>query len=70
LPKRLIKIYSFHKETVLYPFAGTGTTLVAANLLQRKAVGFEIYQEYSTFIKQRFSEYFDQTELFAISNIE
>ena len=64
LPKRLIKIYSFKNETVLDPFAGTGSTLVAANLLERKAIGYEIFEEYEKFISQRFSTNFDQTELF------
>jgi len=64
LPKRLIKIYSFKNETVLDPFTGTGSTLVAANLLERKAIGYEIFDEYQRFIKDRFSANFDQLKLF------
>ncbi len=64
LPKRLIKIYSFKNETVLDPFAGTGSTLVSANLLDRKAIGYEIYDTYEKFIKQRFSANFDQFKMF------
>lgn len=30
IPRRLIKLFSFHGETVLDPFAGTGTTAIAA----------------------------------------
>ena len=64
LPKRLIKIYSFIGETVLDPFAGTGSTAVASNLLGRKSIGYEIYDEYNKFIKEKFSEAFDQLSIF------
>ena len=33
LPKRLIKMFSFYGETVLDPFAGSGTTALAAKIL-------------------------------------
>ena len=38
LPTRLIKLYSFWGDTVLDPFAGTGTTLLAAQELGRKSM--------------------------------
>ena len=42
LPARLIRAYSFVGETVLDPFAGSGTTLLAARDLGRHGVGYEI----------------------------
>jgi hypothetical protein len=42
LPRRLIKMFSFPDETILDPFAGSGTTLKVANELLRNAVGYEI----------------------------
>jgi modification methylase len=46
LPRRLIELYSWPGETVLDPFTGSGTTLVAARDLGRKGVGYEISERY------------------------
>lgn len=53
LPKRLIKMFSFIGETVLDPFAGSGTTSLAAKNLDRNSVGFEINQEFLPIIKEK-----------------
>jgi len=45
LPYRLIKAYSYVGETVLDPFLGSGTTLLAAADLGRDGVGYEINPE-------------------------
>ena len=41
IPRRLIRMFSVRGDTVLDPFAGTGTTLWEAVALGRSAVGFE-----------------------------
>jgi site-specific DNA-methyltransferase (adenine-specific) len=46
LPKRLIKLYSYPDDLVLDPFAGSGTTLIAARKLGRRSVGVEISPEF------------------------
>lgn len=53
LPKRLIKMFSFVGETVLDPFAGSGTTALAAKNLDRNSVGYEINAEFIPFIKEK-----------------
>lgn len=53
LPRRLIKLYSFYGDVVLDPFAGTGTTLKAAQELGRKSIGFELNPEYISLIKNK-----------------
>ncbi|MCI4349398.1 MAG: site-specific DNA-methyltransferase [Thermoplasmata archaeon] len=45
IPERLIRMFSVTGETVLDPFAGTGTTLWAAARLRRNAIGVEIDPE-------------------------
>jgi len=45
LPYRLIKAFSYVTEIILDPFAGSGTTLLAAADLNRNGVGFEINPE-------------------------
>lgn len=46
LPRRLIRLLSFPGDVVLDPFAGSGTTVLAAAQLQRQAVGFDRSSQY------------------------
>lgn len=53
LPKRLIKMFSFVGETILDPFAGSGTTSFVAKITDRNSVGYEINPEFIPFIKEK-----------------
>lgn len=50
---RLIKMYSYVEETVLDPFAGTGTTNITALQLGRHTIGYEINPQYTHLIVDR-----------------
>lgn len=62
LPKRLIKMFSFVDETVLDPFAGSCTTLLAAKHLGRNSIGYEINKDFEPFIKEKLFD--SQLDLF------
>lgn len=46
LPRRCIKLFSFVGDIILDPFLGSGTTLIASYLNNRKGVGVEIDKKY------------------------
>jgi len=53
LPYRCIKLFSFVDDLVFDPFAGSGTTLIAANNTNRYSLGLEIDSKYCELAKQR-----------------
>jgi len=56
LAERLIKMFSFAGDVVLDPFAGTGTTALAALACGRSSVSVEIEPAYVALARQRLSE--------------
>ena len=63
LPKRCIKLFSYVGDTVLDPFAGSGTTLLAAIMHNRHAIGVEIEPTYCELAKQRIMQYLYSRQL-------
>lgn len=57
LPYRLIKMFSFVGETILDPFAGSGTTALVAKKLNRNSVSYEINPDFISIIKERLRVY-------------
>lgn len=53
LPRRLIKMFSFVGETVLDPFAGSGTTSLAAKNLDRNSIGIEVNADFIPVIQEK-----------------
>ena len=53
IPEFFIKLFTLPGDTVLDPFAGSGTTLFAAYEMDRRAIGCEIMPEYCQAIRKR-----------------
>lgn len=53
LPHRLIQLYSFKNDVILDPFAGSGTTCLAAVRDARHFVGYDTNEEYIKLAKER-----------------
>jgi len=56
LPKNAIKVLTYKDDVVMDPFAGAGTTLCAAKLLDRQFIGFEISPKYCDIVKSRLTQ--------------
>jgi modification methylase len=56
LASRVVRLYSYVGDVVLDPFAGSGTTCVAAKLLGRHYVGFDISAEYCALAEKRIAQ--------------
>lgn len=55
LAERLIRMFSFVGNTVLDPFAGSGSTAIAASRVGRNSVNFEIEPRYLEVVGERLS---------------
>ena len=53
LAYRLVRMFSFFGDTVLDPFCGTGTTMIAAMKCDRNSIGIEIDSEYCRMAAER-----------------
>ncbi|MEN3038616.1 MAG: site-specific DNA-methyltransferase [Candidatus Kryptonium sp.] len=62
IPYRLIKLFSYEGETILDPFAGSGTTCKVAAMLNRNSVGYEIDLELENVIREKME--IDKEKLF------
>ena len=56
LAERCIRLFSFVGETVLDPFAGSGTTLRVAKRLNRNFLGYELMDSYSEIINKKLDD--------------
>ena len=56
LPAHFIELLTHKGELVLDPFVGVGTTLVAAQDLDRNAVGFDLREEYIEVSRKRLKQ--------------
>ncbi|MBN1293409.1 MAG: site-specific DNA-methyltransferase [Candidatus Latescibacteria bacterium] len=66
LASRLVKMFSFYSDTVLDPFCGTGTTMIASQRNGRNCIGIEIDPDYCSlaaqYLKKEASNFFVNNE--------
>lgn len=60
IPTKAIKILSYKNDIVLDPFAGSGTSCVAAETLGRRWIGIELSENYSKVARDRVRHFIDQ----------
>jgi site-specific DNA-methyltransferase (adenine-specific) len=53
IPTKAIKILTYKNDIVLDPFAGSGTSLVAAEILDRRWIGIELSPNYADVAQKR-----------------
>jgi site-specific DNA-methyltransferase (adenine-specific) len=64
LPHRLIQLYTFKDDVILDPFAGSGSTCLAAVKDKRNYVGYDINSEYVNLAEKRIFSQTNQLQLF------
>ena len=57
LPFRLIKLFSFTNDIILDPFMGSGTTALAAKMVERHFLGYELNKNYIKLGEKRLKQY-------------
>lgn len=68
LAYRLVRMFSFVDDTVLDPFCGSGTTMLAALRTGRNSIGVEIDQDYIALAERRLRA--ESSNLFAKYDLE
>lgn len=66
IPTKAIKILTYRNDIVLDPFAGSGTSMVAAEVLDRRWIGIELSPNYTEVARERVQGFVDkkkQTEI-------
>ncbi len=70
LAKRVISLFTHQGELVLDPFVGSGTTLLAAQDLNRNAIGFDLQEKYVDLCADRLqsNNLFNQAQQIAVQD--
>ena len=60
IPTKAIKILSYKNDVVLDPFAGSGTSMVAAEILDRRWIGIELSPNYTDIATKRVRAFIEE----------
>jgi len=68
LAYRIVRMFSFYGDTVIDPFCGSGTTMIAALKSDRNSIGIEIDEKYCQLAETRLHN--ENSSIFSTSKIE
>ncbi len=68
LARRVVRMFSFVGDSVVDPFVGTGTTMLAAMKCERNSIGIEIEPKYAKMAARRLMS--EKDDLFSTRHIE
>jgi site-specific DNA-methyltransferase (adenine-specific) len=60
IPTKAIKILSYKNDIILDPFCGSGTSVVAAEILDRRWLGIELSPNYCEVARGRVQAFVDE----------
>ncbi len=70
LAYRLINMYSLYGDTVLDPFAGTGTTMLSALACGRNSVGVDIEEAFAGLIMEQMDNFLPEANMLVADRID
>lgn len=70
IPTKAIKILTYKNDLILDPFAGSGTSCVAAEILGRRWIGIELSENYSKVAKERIKHFIEQKKQLKIEGLD
>jgi len=62
IPTKAIKILTYKNDIVLDPFAGSGTSMVASEILQRRWIGIELSSNYHQIATNRVNAFIEENK--------
>ena len=62
IPMKAIKILSYKNDVILDPFNGSGTTVAAAEILNRRWIGIELSENYCNVARERVQHFIDRNK--------
>jgi site-specific DNA-methyltransferase (adenine-specific) len=69
IPGKAIKILTYRNDIVLDPFTGSGTSLVAAEVNDRRWIGIELSETYAEVARKRVNEFVQQKKQLVIEGV-
>ena len=68
-PLRCIKLYTFEKDIILDPFMGSGSTAIAALMVDRRFLGYDIDKNYIKIAQKRINELLEKKKQKKINEV-